>query len=73
MTEQVETAVVRRTITVPTSQQRAFEIFTAQWLTDVQVPVEQQLESNFSSFSAFTHLCASCWILLPGAAIAKFE
>jgi len=31
MTEQVDTAVVRRTITVPTSQQRAFEIFTAQF------------------------------------------
>jgi uncharacterized protein YndB with AHSA1/START domain len=30
MTEDVATAVVRRTITVPVSQQRAFEVFTAE-------------------------------------------
>jgi uncharacterized protein YndB with AHSA1/START domain len=30
MTDQVDTAVVRRTVTVPTSQQRAFDVFTAQ-------------------------------------------
>jgi uncharacterized protein YndB with AHSA1/START domain len=31
MTERVDTAVVRRTITVAASQQRAFEVFTAQF------------------------------------------
>jgi uncharacterized protein YndB with AHSA1/START domain len=30
MTDQVDTSVVRRSVTVPTSQQRAFEVFTAQ-------------------------------------------
>jgi uncharacterized protein YndB with AHSA1/START domain len=30
MTDQIDTAVVRRTVTVPVSQQRAFEVFTAQ-------------------------------------------
>jgi uncharacterized protein YndB with AHSA1/START domain len=31
MSEQVDTAVVRRTVTVAASQQRAFEVFTAQY------------------------------------------